>query len=429
MNHQAIVAVVTEVIEIENADKIHIAKVLGETCIVSKDVGVGHIGVLFPEGVQLSEEYCKYNNLYRDKSKNTNPEKAGFFEGTRRVRAQPFLKVRSTAYFANLDSLAYTNSSDFKLGYSFSEINGKEICRKYISKATQESLAKANRPKQAKIDYAPDFLKHVDSAQFKHAAGQIEKGSLLHFHAKVHGTSARMAHTKVAVELNGFQKLVNKLFGKEIFATTKYDFVVGTRNVVLHNTNKEGFHGLEQFRFDVMEQVKPFLVKGMTVYGEIAGFANNKPIMPSHSIKVLKDKAFMAKYGDEVIYRYGCGDYTKYRFHIYRITLTNGDGVTIDYTQKQIDDFCKSCQLLAPFEVHPPIVYDGNVRDLQDLVEKLTERPEVLTEDYIDPSHISEGIIVREDHGGLIPRFYKSKSYAFRAMEGICEVEDPEDAA
>ena len=30
--------------------------------------------------------------------------------------------------------------------------------------------------------------------------------------------------------------------------------------------------------------------------------------------------------------------------------------------------------------------------------------------------------------GNFIPKFYKSKSFAFRAMEGLCEV-DPEDEA
>ena len=74
-------------------------------------------------------------------------------------------------------------------------------------------------------------------------------------------------------------------------------------------------------------------------------------------------------------------------------------------------------------------VDNGDVRTLQDLVSDLTERPELLTEDYIDPSHVSEGIIVRVDNGKMTPQFYKSKSYAFRVMEGLCQAEDVEDAS
>lgn len=48
MNHQAIVAKITEVVSIPSADNIHIAKVLGESVIVSKAWGVGFEGILFP---------------------------------------------------------------------------------------------------------------------------------------------------------------------------------------------------------------------------------------------------------------------------------------------------------------------------------------------------------------------------------------------
>lgn len=75
------------------------------------------------------------------------------------------------------------------------------------------------------------------------------------------------------------------------------------------------------------------------------------------------------------------------------------------------------------------MIYNGDVESLKALVEQLTERPECLTEDYIDPTIISEGVIIRVDSDGKTPDFYKNKSYAFRCMEGLCEAEDPEDAS
>ena len=104
---KAIVAKVTQVMAIPGADKVHVAVVLGENCIVSKDVGVGYVGLLFPADTQLSEQYCFENNLNRHGTDNKNPEKTGFFDSNRRVRVQPFLKVKSTAYFASVESISY----------------------------------------------------------------------------------------------------------------------------------------------------------------------------------------------------------------------------------------------------------------------------------------------------------------------------------
>lgn len=427
MAHKAIVAQITEVMAIPGADRIHVARVLGENVIVSKEWGVGHIGILFPVGVCLSEEYCRENNLFRHAHLNRDNTKTGFFEDEGRVRAQPFLKVKSEGYFTSLDSMAYLNHSEnMTLGFQFDHLNGKKICEKWMNKETLAKLARVgNQPKKKKAT-TPFFAKHVDSDQFKHFASAIPVGSLLSFHAKVHGTSARMAYTKVEKELTGFQKFVNKF--ASVFPESVYDYVVGTRNVVITDSAKEGFHGSEQFRYDAFEQVKPYLTRGMTVYGEIAGYANDQLIMPTHDVRVLKDKKYTEKYGTHSSYTYGCG-FTKQRFHIYRISYTTDDGVQIDMTQKQMEQWCKDRNLLTTFEVHPQMVYDGDLEALRTLVDQLTERPDVLTEDYIDPTHISEGVIIRVDHGTLVPKFYKSKSYAFRAMEGLCEAVDPEDAA
>lgn len=420
-----IVSKITNIMQIPNATNVCIAVVLGENVVVSNTAKVGDVGLLFPVDCQISEDYCFNNNLLRDSSKNIDTTKKGYFEDNRRVRAQPFLGCKSTGLFMTLDSLSYTGDFEAVVGQSFDTVNGKPICNKYISQATRDNINKQNRPKMAKAVLMPYFEKHVDSAQFKHSAAMIPVGALLSFHAKVHGTSHRNSFTKVMLDLPKWKQIVNKI--APIFPTEEWKHVVGTRNVVL-TEKAEGFHGSEQFRFDVMESLKPYMSKGMTIYGEIAGYANGKPIMSVHSGKAAKDKKFLKKYGESVIYKYGCKEH-EYRFHIYRITQLTQDGVNVDFSQKQLEQWCDDRGIKSTFEVAPQEVYDGDLDKLLAKVEALTERDSVMSEDVIDPTHPSEGIIIRVDTGKMNPYFLKSKAYFFRTLEGLCEAVDTEDAA
>lgn len=425
MNNQAIIAKIDRVIEIPGANTIQVGVVLGESVIISKDWEVGKVGVLFPVGVQLSEKMVFENSLSRSSNNNKDPEKKGFFEDNRRVRTQPFLKVKSEGFFAELDSLFWTGVKDFELGYSFDTLNGNEVCKKYISEETRRKQGNT-QVKQAKKNYAPYFEKHVDSDQFRHFMRNIPKGALLSFHHKTHGTSARVANTLVEVNLPKWKKFVNKFL--PMFPVQEWKMVVGTRNVVLYGNPKDGFHGSEQFRYDVAKSLEPYLEKGMTVYGEIAGFANGTSIMPPHDTKVLKDKAFTKKYGEKVVYTYGCKEH-EYRFHIYRITRLTHAGDNVDMSQKEMEKWCEDRGILSTIEVHPQMIYNGDEEALKGLVESLTELPETMTADVVDPTHPSEGVIIRVDAGNKTPKFYKNKSYVFKVLEGIESEGNIEDAS
>jgi len=420
-NYKCIVAQISTVIPIPNADRIHTAIVLGEQVIVSKEWTVGKIGLFFPADTQLSEEFCSENNLFRHAHLNKDPSKAGFFDDNRKVRCQPFLKVRSEGFFCGLDALDYTGTTKaMPIGYAFDHIGGKLLCEKYMSEkmlaklSSNKTQAKSKRRDNTPIKSTPMFEKHVTSHQYRQNTHLIEKGDLVSFHAKVHGTSARVGYTKVKYKP---VSLLDRLLAKVgLFDTERWEYIVGSRNVTIDSSG--GHHGSNQFRHDVMDKLKPFLKKGMTVYGEIAGYANGKLIMSPHKTKGLKDKKFAKKYGSEVKYTYGCNE-GESRFHVYRISYTNESGIELDFTDAQIKQWCLDAGVHATFDVHQPIIFDGDVKGLNALVEYLTERPELLTEDFIDPTHLSEGIIVRVDKGTLVPKFLKSKSYAFKVAEGI----------
>lgn len=427
MNHQAIVAKVSRVEAIPNADRIHVAYVLGEPVVVSKDVGVGYVGVFFPVDVQLSAEYCHENNLYRDSSRNKDQSKKGFFEDNRRVRSQPFLKVKSCGYFATLDSVNFTGGSVFneKNGHSFDTLNGVEICKKYISEATKIAMqrAQSNQTKFKLVDY-PMFDKHSSTDNFRHFAMNIRKGSLLSFHNKRHGTSMRVGKLQSSIKLEGWKAFVNKFL--PVFPEKgEYEMVVGSRNVTLKDQNKEGFHGTESFRFEVAKKIYPFLEDGMTVFGEIVGFVNGKPIMPNGNVEALKDKRYTTKYGKTNVFHYGCNE-GECGFHIYMITRETTGGKNVAMGQKEMEQWCFDRGLGSNFEVHPQMVYDGNEDALRELVEELTERPNELGADWEFPNMIGEGIIVRVDSDNFKPKFFKSKSYPFRVLEGLIELDDME---
>lgn len=424
-NYEAIVAKITEVRPIPKADFIQSALVLGEWVIVNKCHGVGDVGLFFPVGSALSPEMCRHNNLFRDGSMNFDETKSGFLEKNGRITAMKMRGTLSTGLFLPMECLTWTGALPLSIGTKVGEINGHKICSRYNPPAPQNSQGGGNKTKTkgktAPKFTAPYFEKHIDTNQFKYEVGKIQKGSTLYFHAKFHGTSQRQSMARVELNLPKWQKMVNMVAQKiginEVFASVGYEMVLGSRNVLINDKNT-GFYGSHGFRYKAAETITPHLGKGITVYSELVGYTDGgASIMPRHDITKIGDKKMTKKYGENVGYAYGCVEGTL-RNIVYRVTVTTDDGFTIDLPQKVMEAWCSQRGLEHTLEVHPPIVYDGDEDGLRELVDRLTERPDVMTECYDSPTQIGEGIIIREECGTLIPRFYKSKSFYFRLLEG-----------
>ena len=83
---------------------------------------------------------------------------------------------------------------------------------------------------------------------------------------------------------------------------TQYNIVSGTRRTTLRSYDG-GFYGSNEFRKKYNDMFIGKLPKGMTVYGEIVGWANETtPIMPRCKNSKVKDKEFSRQYGDETIF-------------------------------------------------------------------------------------------------------------------------------
>lgn len=431
-DYKAIIAKVDSVSEIPGADRIQVGWVLGESVVISKDTPVGHVGVFFPPDTQLHARYLWWNNLYRESELNKDQTKKGFFESAGRVRAQPFLGIKSCGYFAELKSLSEIVGEEqvknLKVGDRIGEVNGIELAKKYINPNTK--VAGQGKSKAKKERETPLFVEHVDTEQLKYRMHELRAGDVITIQAKAHGTSGRASHTLVKLELPWWKRAINRVLS--VFPTEKWEYVTGSRRVVLTPGKKDssGFHGSDAYRHEILEQLKPHLNRGITVYYEIVGYVNGKPVMGTHDVTKLKDKDYIKKYGKTITYKYGNPE-GQYSFFIYRVTVTTVDGVTVDLTPMQVQKWCNDRGLEGPLELVEPITYDGDGKTFMRLVKELTERPEVLTEDYRDHSHISEGVVVRVDSEALRPKFYKNKSTAFRILEGIFKESnvDVEDSA
>lgn len=116
-----------------NADRLVIADVLGATVIVSAESKTGDIIVYFPSDGQLSEDYCRINDLLR--RKDENGKEVGYLDPKKRnVRIIKLRGEYSDGLVMPLRSLEYTgvDISSFKVGDTITVVNGKEICRKYV---------------------------------------------------------------------------------------------------------------------------------------------------------------------------------------------------------------------------------------------------------------------------------------------------------
>ena len=156
------------------------------------------------------------------------------------------------------------------------------------------------------------------------------------------------------------------------------------------------------------------LKKGETVYFEIVGFnpENGKPIMASGSNKKLP-KEIINRYGETMTFSYGCKP-KECDLYVYRMTIANEDGVTVDYPWDALVKRCKELNVkTVPYIGRIFNQYDDLYSNLSDNLKSLSEGPS-----FLDDSHIREGICVRIE-GSLTPQIFKYKSFTFKMLEDL----------
>ena len=412
MAYKAKISQLTNLKPHPNADRVQLAICNGNQVVVGIQHKEGDIGVYFDSDGQLSEEFCKMNNLYRDLKLNSNPDsKPGFFDNNRRVRTQKFRGEVSDGLWLPLQCFSYISDYDaLEIGKEFDSINGHVICNKYVNKQTIEFASKNKTVRTARKSVM--FKEHFDTEHFGKNIDKFNTGDLIIITEKLHGTSGRVGYVKVEKNLKWYELLLKKL-GVSI-ESFEWRYLNGTRRVVLEESTGKQFHD-PNIREKSFELFNGKLKKGESVYFEIVGFEpSGSPIMPSVNTKLLNDKNFTKKYGDHMIYSYGC-ETRECDIYVYRITSTNEDGDTVDYSWSDVVKRCGELGVKTVPEITKFIYGDSQSvsENWFDLVPYFANG-----QSSLDESHISEGVCVRIE-GGLENKTFKYKSFEFKVLEGI----------
>ena len=435
-----------------NADRLVLADCFINTVCVAKDKYTeGQLGVYFPVDGQLSMEFCEQNGLLAVYENGVNVSGGYMDPAKRNVKAIKLRGEKSDGLFLPLESLAYTgiDISTLKMGDQITVLNGKEICTKYIPKVKESKAPAATQKKVVKAKYqtTPTFFEHKDTEQLAYNLDAFKPGDEIEITLKMHGTSQRTGYHKVHC---GYKRsLLDKILRRP--GTPIYDWgqANGTRRTVLKDF-EGGFYGSNEFREPHAKMFEGKLWKGETVYYEVVGFTHTgAPIMATCSNKKLNDKEFIKQYGEETVFSYGCAPgllgglvkdkevvdnetvvYPQSDIYVYRMTMTNEDGDTVEYTP----DFMRyRCELMGVKCV--PVLWSGRIPQnpgskddptisagewIKNVAERYFDGP-----DPIGKTHVREGVVVRILNR---PTFaaYKHKNFSFKVLEGI--IKDSADA-
>lgn len=405
-----------------NADRLQCVEVFGNNIIVDLSYKEGQRVVFFPVDGRLSEEYAEANNLVRKKDEAGN-NIGGYLEpGKNNIRALKLRGEKSEGLVLPIETLSpYTDIEKLNIGDKITTLNGHLICEKYIPKRTSSKIGsgKAKAKNTSKKEKYPIFSEHVDTEQLAYNKNAFKPGDKCTITLKLHGSSTRHSRSIKSEQIK--QKFFERLFHKEPKIKKEWTYVSGSRRVILEDFDG-GFYGSNEFRKPWHEFFENKLEKGETVYGEIVGYVNEQtPIMGSCSTSKLKDKEIKKLYGDKMEFSYGCKP-GENQCYVYRMTLTNEDGYTVEYPDWLMRLRCEQMgiECVPLFETF----YFTTWEDLMERVEKYYDGA-----DPIGKTHIREGVVVRIENR---PKFtaFKHKNFTFKLVSGlITESADTTDMA
>lgn len=415
-----------------NADKMKLAHVGGYTICVGVDEDAGKY-IYFPTNCTINPNILRSRCLYRNTEKNANSENKGFFNDNGRVTAIKLRGIASEGFllpvqafieFVKSELNINLNYSDFITGTEFDtfECQGKSfwVNKKYIvqrqdSNSTNTTVKRNKYLKGFdKIDES-QFSFHYDTVQVKKQPWCVTPNDIISITSKWHGTSHISAYVICNIKMTPFKRLANLLLGNGWKTPHRnYDYIYSSRSVIKNRyINKEvkpGYYNVDLWKY-ADDILKSYIIKGMTIYAEIVGFT--------------PDGKYIQKG-----YDYGCippmkGEVYTYNKHfkirVYRITLTNIDGVKHEFSAREVQQWCFNNGLEPVKEF-----YYGYAKDLyKDLDpedpewnskfwDKMSNDENFFMEKN-SPDCVNEvpheGVVIKVED--MFPRAWKLKTFAF----------------
>jgi len=357
-NYAAQPVKLTHFYPIEGADKILRTVVFGNDVVIAKgSYEVGDTVLYFRSGTRLSEDYCKYNNLYDVAEQNQDVNEKGYISfKKRRVKAIKLRGVLSDGMVLPLHSLGAfipVSTSEIKEGVDFNTINGALVCDKYEVEITQKANMNSSGSKEPK-----NKLKNLlvdDQFRFHHETSHMAKNlhkltldSWVTITEKFHGSSVILSKVKVKRNLSWKERIAKKYF-KIPIVETEYKGIWSSGKP--KSKLPKGIEGLwknsgeDFYKKDIWakcwDDYNHAVEPGISIYGELCnagiqkGYDYSKYVNPN--LETPQD----------------------YVFVIYRITRTNDVGIVDEFTWDQVVEYCKKYGLLTV-----PLLYDGTVQRL-----------------------------------------------------------------
>ena len=247
----------------------------------------------------------------------------------------------------------------------------------------------------------------------------IQPNDLISLTSKIHGTSSVFAYVLCKKPLTILDRISNILTGKK-WSENKliYDYLYASRSVIKNANYKPnpnpGYYDTDIWG-EANKVIKPFLTKGMTIYAEIVGYT-------PYGKYIQKN------------YDYGCippenNEYDSeknFKVRVHRITYTNVDGVTHEFSAREVQQWCKNNGLIPVTEL-----YYGFAKDLypdipinEDWATKFWERLANDKNFYMECNSPEcnnkvphEGIVIKKED--MHSRAWKLKTYAFLNKEQL----------
>lgn len=421
MSYQAIICRLGNIRPHPNADRLKLATVFGYQIIVGLDAKDGDLGIFFPCDGKLSPEHLKNNNLYSNAESNLDTTKKGYFGSNGRVKAQKFRGAISEGFWQEIKSITWAGETKLVEGDTLTHINNVLICEKYYTPATRGISRGSNRvKKQRDVGRYKNLLEHYDTGQLRHNLHRIPANAALYISEKLHGSSGRTGYIYIPTRQNWLDRFLTRFIPSLVRSRGNWQYITGTRKTILE-TDTDSYYEGTMFRRTIHNRIATIgLHKGETLYYEIVGFTDKgSPIMGTHGIE---DKALKQKFGDHMVYSYGCninGDGLPFEIYVYRITTVNEDRNVVEYSWPQIVTRCRELGLKTVPHIEGPLIYDSIKQE--GLLERCNRYSNRASE--LDIRHIAEGVVVRIEHEDMFTAL-KYKSFWFCELEGIAKQDD-----